>query len=77
MDPGLLELEVTESMIMHNAERAVKVLTAIKAKWPKFTPTETHRIRQGKELLGVKDGDYLYDMRGTIAKGATRRIVPK
>jgi diguanylate cyclase (GGDEF)-like protein/PAS domain S-box-containing protein len=31
MDPGLLELEVTESMIMHNAERAVKVLTAIKA----------------------------------------------
>ena len=27
----LLELEVTESTIMHNAERAVKVLTAIKA----------------------------------------------
>jgi EAL domain-containing protein (putative c-di-GMP-specific phosphodiesterase class I) len=31
MDPDLLELEVTESMIMHNADRAVKVLTAIKA----------------------------------------------
>jgi diguanylate cyclase (GGDEF)-like protein/PAS domain S-box-containing protein len=30
MDPQLLEFEVTESMIMHNAERAVKVLTAIK-----------------------------------------------
>jgi EAL domain-containing protein (putative c-di-GMP-specific phosphodiesterase class I) len=31
MDPDLLELEVTESMIMNNAERAVRVLTAIKA----------------------------------------------
>jgi diguanylate cyclase (GGDEF)-like protein/PAS domain S-box-containing protein len=31
MAPDLLELEVTESTIMHNAERAVKVLTAIKA----------------------------------------------
>jgi diguanylate cyclase (GGDEF)-like protein/PAS domain S-box-containing protein len=30
MDPTLLELEVTESTIMHNAERAVTVLTAIK-----------------------------------------------
>jgi diguanylate cyclase (GGDEF)-like protein len=30
MDPSLLELEVTESMIMHNSERAVKTLTAIK-----------------------------------------------
>ena len=30
MDPELLELEVTESTIMHNAERAVRVLTAIK-----------------------------------------------
>ena len=30
MAPELLELEVTESMIMHNAERAVKVLSAIK-----------------------------------------------
>jgi len=30
MDPTLLELEVTESTIMHNAERAEKVLTAIK-----------------------------------------------
>ncbi len=30
MDPALLEFEITESMIMHNAERAVKVLTAIK-----------------------------------------------
>ena len=30
MDPSLLELEVTESTIMHNAERAVRVLTAIK-----------------------------------------------
>jgi diguanylate cyclase (GGDEF)-like protein/PAS domain S-box-containing protein len=28
--PEMLELEVTESMIMHNAERAVRVLTAIK-----------------------------------------------
>jgi diguanylate cyclase (GGDEF)-like protein/PAS domain S-box-containing protein len=28
--PDLLELEVTESTIMHNAERAVRVLTAIK-----------------------------------------------
>ena len=28
--PELLELEVTESTIMHNAERAVRVLTAIK-----------------------------------------------
>ena len=31
MDPSLLELEVTESMIMHNSERAVRVLTDIKA----------------------------------------------
>jgi diguanylate cyclase (GGDEF)-like protein/PAS domain S-box-containing protein len=31
LNPELLELEVTESMIMHNAERAVRVLTAIKA----------------------------------------------
>ena len=31
MDPKLLELEVTESMIMHNSERAVRVLTEIKA----------------------------------------------
>jgi diguanylate cyclase (GGDEF)-like protein len=30
LDPELLELEVTESTIMHNAERAVRVLTAIK-----------------------------------------------
>jgi diguanylate cyclase (GGDEF)-like protein/PAS domain S-box-containing protein len=30
MDPEMLELEVTESTIMHNAERAVRVLTAIK-----------------------------------------------
>ncbi len=30
MGPGLLELEVTETTIMHNAERAVQVLTAIK-----------------------------------------------
>jgi len=30
MDPSLLELEVTESTIMHNATRAVQVLTAIK-----------------------------------------------
>jgi EAL domain-containing protein (putative c-di-GMP-specific phosphodiesterase class I) len=30
MDPSLLELEVTESTIMHNAERAVSVLNAIK-----------------------------------------------
>jgi diguanylate cyclase (GGDEF)-like protein/PAS domain S-box-containing protein len=31
LQPELLELEVTESTIMHNAERAVRVLTAIKA----------------------------------------------
>jgi EAL domain-containing protein (putative c-di-GMP-specific phosphodiesterase class I) len=31
MPPNLLELEVTESMIMQNSERAVMVLTAIKA----------------------------------------------
>jgi diguanylate cyclase (GGDEF)-like protein/PAS domain S-box-containing protein len=30
LDPEFLELEVTESTIMHNAERAVRVLTAIK-----------------------------------------------
>jgi EAL domain-containing protein (putative c-di-GMP-specific phosphodiesterase class I) len=30
MEPDLLELEVTESSIMHNAARAVQVLTAIK-----------------------------------------------
>jgi predicted signal transduction protein with EAL and GGDEF domain len=31
LDPSQLELEVTESAIMHNAARAVQVLTAIKA----------------------------------------------
>ena len=31
MDPTLLELEVTESMIMHNSDRAVRVLTEIKS----------------------------------------------
>jgi diguanylate cyclase (GGDEF)-like protein/PAS domain S-box-containing protein len=31
MEPSLLELEVTESAIMHNAARAVEVLTAIKS----------------------------------------------
>ena len=31
MDSSLLELEITESMIMHNAERAVKILSTIKA----------------------------------------------
>ncbi len=31
MPPDQLELEVTESMIMHNSERAIRVLTAIKA----------------------------------------------
>jgi len=46
-----------------------KVLDAIKEKWPRFTPTETHEIRQGNDLQGAKDGDYVYDMRGTIAKG--------
>jgi EAL domain-containing protein (putative c-di-GMP-specific phosphodiesterase class I) len=30
MDPTMLELEVTESSIMHNAARAVEILTAIK-----------------------------------------------
>jgi diguanylate cyclase (GGDEF)-like protein/PAS domain S-box-containing protein len=31
MPPGLLELEVTESSVMHHIERAVQVLTALKA----------------------------------------------
>jgi EAL domain-containing protein (putative c-di-GMP-specific phosphodiesterase class I) len=31
MEPSLLELEITESMIMHNADRAVKILSTIKA----------------------------------------------
>jgi EAL domain-containing protein (putative c-di-GMP-specific phosphodiesterase class I) len=31
LPPDLLELELTESMIMHNAERAVRILTEIKA----------------------------------------------
>ena len=30
MDPGLLELEITEGMIVHNVERAIQLLTAIK-----------------------------------------------
>jgi diguanylate cyclase (GGDEF)-like protein/PAS domain S-box-containing protein len=30
MDPKLLELEITEGMIVHNVERAIKLLTAIK-----------------------------------------------
>jgi EAL domain-containing protein (putative c-di-GMP-specific phosphodiesterase class I) len=30
MNPGLLELEITEGMIVHNVERAIKLLTAIK-----------------------------------------------
>jgi diguanylate cyclase (GGDEF)-like protein/PAS domain S-box-containing protein len=30
MDPTLLELEITEGMIVHNVERAIKLLTAIK-----------------------------------------------
>jgi diguanylate cyclase (GGDEF)-like protein/PAS domain S-box-containing protein len=31
LSPDLLELELTESMIMHNAERAVRILTEVKA----------------------------------------------
>jgi EAL domain-containing protein (putative c-di-GMP-specific phosphodiesterase class I) len=31
MAPELLELEITESMVMHNTDRAVKLLTAIKS----------------------------------------------
>ncbi|MCW7538010.1 PAS-domain containing protein [Aquabacterium sp. A7-Y] len=31
MEPSLLELELTEGMVMHNTERAVKLLTRIKA----------------------------------------------
>jgi len=30
MDPHLLELEITESMLVHHPERAIKILTAIK-----------------------------------------------
>jgi len=30
LDPGLLELEITESMIMHDSEKAVRLLTRIK-----------------------------------------------
>jgi EAL domain-containing protein (putative c-di-GMP-specific phosphodiesterase class I) len=30
MTPNLLELEITEGMIVHNVERAIKLLTAIK-----------------------------------------------
>ncbi|HET7792797.1 MAG TPA: EAL domain-containing protein [Rhizobacter sp.] len=30
MQPGLLELEITEGMLIHNIERAIKLLTAIK-----------------------------------------------
>ncbi len=30
MTPGLLELEITEGMLIHNIERAIKLLTAIK-----------------------------------------------
>ncbi len=30
LDPGLLELEITESMVMHNVERAIETLNAIK-----------------------------------------------
>ena len=46
-----------------------KALAAVKEKWPKFTPTETHVIRQGKDLQGANDGEHLYDMRGTLSKG--------
>src|SRR5690606_30948353 len=31
MDPGLLEMEITEGMVMQDAERAIRILTAIKA----------------------------------------------
>lgn len=58
-----------ETELKNPANVPDKVLAAVKAKWPKFTPTETHQIRQGKDLQGAKDGEYMYDMRGTIAKG--------
>ena len=45
------------------------VLKSVHAKWPKFTPTETHQIRRGENLQTHRDGDYVYDVRGTIAKG--------
>jgi diguanylate cyclase (GGDEF)-like protein len=32
MNPALLELEITESMLMHNIEKAMQVLTALKSK---------------------------------------------
>ena len=31
MDPGLLELEITESMMMHNTDKTIQVLTGLKA----------------------------------------------
>jgi len=58
-----------ETQLKKPANVPAKVLATVQAKWPKFTPTETHEIRQGKDLQGLKDGDYVYDMRGTIAKG--------
>lgn len=45
-----------------------KVLKTVKDRWPRFEPSETHHIRQGKDLRSNDDGDHVYDMRGTIIK---------
>jgi hypothetical protein len=58
-----------ETELKKPANVPAKVLKAVKDKWPRFEPTETHHIRQGKDLRGHDDGDHVYDMRGTIAKG--------
>lgn len=53
-----------------------KVLNAVKAfrpVWKNFKPTEAQEIRQGDNLKGPKDGDRVYDLRGTI--GAKERDI--
>jgi hypothetical protein len=58
-----------ETELKNPANVPEKVLKAVKDRWPRFEPTESHHIRQGKDLRGRDDGDHLYDLRGTIAKG--------
>jgi hypothetical protein len=41
MPAALLQLEVTESMVMQNVARAVKILTAIQHRWhPAFEASQ-------------------------------------